>query len=107
MEPKSEEKAEVRTSAEIQDVRWRNRRRMAWKAFNLASFLSVFTIVGISLLVIFGTPEKIESASNSWAALGIVFGGLWGVVMAYIGSAAYSDTRVSGTPKSKGKEEIY
>lgn len=84
----------TRSKQEIEDERWKNRRKMAWKAFNLASILSVVVVVAIIVSVIFGTPEEIEAGAEYWAAIGVILGGLWGVVMAYIGSAAYSEVKL-------------
>lgn len=91
---KAERRASIKTESEIEANRWENRRKMAWKAFKLASRLSVLTVIGIFVLVIFAPADQVKAASEHWAALGIVFGGLWGVVMAYIGSSAYSDVRL-------------
>ena len=41
------------------------------------------------------TPvEKINAIGELWPVITALLGGPWGVVMAYIGTAAYSDVRI-------------
>lgn len=78
----------------LDNERWKNRRGMAWKAFYLACTLTVVLFLAALGLWFTGDTETINAASEWSVILVGALGGLWSVVAAYIGSAAYSDVRL-------------
>jgi hypothetical protein len=75
---------------EIEKKRWENRRKMAWRSWY---FLVGFSMT-IGIFLLFAPNEKIAAASAFEMTIVSILGVFAGIVMAYIGSAAYSDVRI-------------
>ncbi len=69
---------------------WKNRRKMAWRAF----YAGVAYITFISIFVSIASIERIKS----WTELGSfslsVFGFLGAIIAAYIGASTYHDVKL-------------
>lgn len=75
---------------ELESRRWTNRRKMAYTAL----YVGCGICMSATGLLLFGDIERVKALGE----LGTVFlgmlGFLGGIVMAYIGSAAYSDVKL-------------
>lgn len=77
------------TAIEIDNRRWKYRRKLAFGAFYLAAGV----IAAIVAVVLFGDLERIAALGDMGALMLAVFGFLGGIIMAYVGSATYSDVK--------------
>jgi len=75
---------------DLENKRWENRRKMAWGSWY---FLIGFSLV-IGSFLLFASAERITAASAFEMTIVSILGVFAGIVMAYIGSAAYSDVRI-------------
>ena len=82
--------SEATDKAQLEKDRWINRRRMAWAALVMGS-----GICGAAAAVLlFGSVERVKALGELGAVFLGMLGFFGGIVMAYIGSAAYSDVRL-------------
>jgi hypothetical protein len=75
---------------DLESRRWANRRKMAYIAL-LTGCGVCGSVVGVLL---FGDIERVKAMGELGSVLLGVLGFLGGTVMAYIGSAAYSDVKL-------------
>jgi len=97
IEPRLNEEAinDAQIDTEINKRRWVNRRKMAWIAFKAMMLESILIFsVFCALLITGADKEAMESVAAWWPLFTVIFSAQGGIVMAYIGSAAYSDVRL-------------
>lgn len=74
----------------LESKRWKNRRKIAYIAMFTGSIICLATTGIMS----FGSVERVKALSEfGFVFLGML-GFLGGIIMAYIGTAAYSDVRI-------------
>ena len=74
----------------LEERRWVNRRKMAWWAFLFGSGFAF----GMLFVVIWGDLDRVKLMGDLGPVVLGCMGFFAGIVMAYIGSAAYSDVRL-------------
>jgi len=74
----------------LESKRWKNRRKIAY----IAMFTGAIICLVTSAIMAFGSVERVNALSEfGFVFLGML-GFLGGIIMAYIGTAAYSDVRI-------------
>lgn len=75
---------------ELESKRWTNRRKMAW-----GSFFFLIGLTGtIGAFLALASPERIAAAHTFEMTIVSILGVFAGIIMAYIGTAAYSEVRL-------------
>ncbi len=75
---------------ELESRRWKHRRKMAYYALSLGSGICI----SVTALILFGSVERVKALGELGAVFLGMLGFLGGVVMAYIGSATYSEVKL-------------
>jgi len=75
---------------DMESARWVNRRKMAWASL----YLSLGITFSILYIIAFGTIDRVNALAQYGAIILGMYGFCAGIIMAYIGSAAYSDVRL-------------
>lgn len=88
----SKDFSEEEKKLELENRRWNNRRKMAYSALGTGIVICL-TVISI---MAFADIERIKAISESGAVFLGVLGFLGSIVVAYVGTAAYSDVRLWG-----------
>lgn len=78
---------------ELDSRRWANRRHLAWSSFLLAAVQTI----GLLSLLFTASVDRVEAVAQYGAIIMAVYGFCAGIIMAYVGTAAYSDVRLQGS----------
>lgn len=72
--------------------RWKNRRKMAWLSLIAAVIQTAFLMIMLAVLPI----PHLEALSGYGVLFIAIYGFYAGIIMSYVGTAAYSDVKLWG-----------